>query len=284
MPDFLISPPQGRKMTQHSILKIMTFWGLVIAAAACPLAAPLPAENARAAPDKEELVRVTVFGLMVDPASQQPVVTLADPDQTRALPIWIGLNEARAIHAELQGIEHFRPLTHDLLARILNRLNCRIQRVIITHTQDNIFFATVALKKDESLIEIDARPSDAVVMALKFKAPIFVSTALFESMSVPLEAPAGIEEKYGLTLQELTPEMAKYLSFGSQRGVMVADLRKESRAQKDGLEAGDIIVEIAGQPVASVASLKDVLAKSSAPVEARIFRNKRFLTLTLHLE
>lgn len=271
-------------MTQNSILKIMTFWGLMIAAATGPHAAPFSAQSARAALDTEELVRVTVFGLMVDPASQQPVVTLADPDQKRAFPIWIGLNEARAIHAELQGIEHFRPLTHDLLARILNRLNCRIQRVIITHTADNIYFATLVLKKDESLIEIDSRPSDAIVMALKFKVPIFVSTALFESMSVPLEAPAGIEEKYGLTLQELTPEMAKYLSFGSQRGVMVADLRKESRAQKDGLEAGDIIVEIAGQPVASVASLKDVLAKSNTPVEARIFRNKRFLTITLHPE
>jgi bifunctional DNase/RNase len=271
-------------MTQNKILKIMTFWGLWIAVTTCWNAAPLPADNARAAPEKEELIRVDVFGLMVDPTSQQPVVTLADPDQKRAFPIWIGLNEARAIHSELEGIEHFRPLTHDLLAGILNRLNCQIQRVIITHTQDNIFYATLVVKKDESLIEIDARPSDAIVMALKFKAPIFVSTALFESMAVPLEASAGIEEKYGLTLQELTPEMAKYLSFASQRGVMVAHLHKDSRAEKDGLQAADIIVEIGGQPVASVESLKDVLAKSTSPVEARIFRSKRFLTITLHLE
>jgi len=271
-------------MAQNKILKIMAFWGLWMAVATCSHVAPLAEESARAEMDKEELIRVSVFRLVIDPASQQPVVTLADPDQKRAFPIWIGLNEARAIHSELQGIEHFRPLTHDLLAAILNRVNCQIQRVIITHTQDNIFYAILVVKKDESLIEMDARPSDAVVMALKFKAPIFVSRALFESMSVPLEAPSGIEEKYGLTLQEITPEMAKYLSFAPQRGAMVAYLHKGSRAARDGLKAGDIIVEIGGQPVESVESLKNILAKSKIPIEARIFRNKRFVTLTLHLE
>jgi len=233
--------------------------------------------------EKKELVRVSIHQLISDPATQQPVVSLADSDEKRALLIWIGLSEARAIYAELQGIKHIRPLTHDLIAKIINKIDGKIHHIVITHTKESIFYATIMIEKDGTLVEVDARPSDSIVMALKFKAPIFVSGTLFEKMSFPMEEQKGIEEQYGLTLQELTPELAKYLSFEAKRGVMVSVVHKGSRADTDGIETGDIFVEVGEQIIEGILSMKDAIAKSKAPVKARIFRKARFLIITLHL-
>lgn len=227
-------------------------------------------------------IQVEVYSLFVDPESQQPVVTLVDPEKKKAFPIWIGLSEAQAIQSELEGIEHFRPLTHDLLARILTKINGRVHRVIITHTKDNVFYATLVIEKDGSLIEIDARPSDSIVMALKFKAPIFIARSLFEKMSIPMQEQLGSEKEYGLVLQELTSEIAKYLSFESDRGVMIAGITKGSRAERDGLKIGDIFVEVGDQRIEDLKAMQEALANSKTAVEAKIFRNQHFLTLTLH--
>jgi len=234
--------------------------------------------------DDKELIQVDVYRLFVDPASEQPVVTLVDAQQKRAFPIWIGLSEARAIQAELEGIEHFRPLTHDLLARILTGINGRVYRVVITHARDNVFYATLILEKDGALIEIDARPSDSIVMALKFKAPIFIARSLFEKMSISMQEPLAVEEEYGLVLQELTSEVAGYLSFGSERGVLIAGIGKGSRAEKDGLKIGDIFVEVGDQRIENLKTIQDALSKSEAAVVVKIFRNQQVLTLTLHIK
>jgi bifunctional DNase/RNase len=236
-----------------------------------------------AALDTEELVRVNIQKLIVDPATQNPVVTLSGPDKKRALLIWIGPSEARAIYAELQGVNHFRPLTHDLLAGVINELNSKIHRIVITHVKENVFYATILLEKGGGLVEIDARPSDSLIMALKFKAPVFVAKTLFEKMALPMEDKAEIGDEYGLSLQELTPELAEYLSFSPKRGVMVSRIRKGSQAAKDGLEPGDIIVDIGGQVIENLFSMKKVYAETNEPVDARIFRNSGFMTVTLHL-
>lgn len=234
---------------------------------------------------KEKLVRVNIQKLIVDPATQNPVVALSGPDKKRVLFIWIGPSEARAIYAELQGITHFRPLTHDLLASVINELNSEVQRIVITHAKENVFYATILLEKDGRLVEIDARPSDSLVMALKFKAPVFVAKTLFEQMALPMEdkSEIGIGDEYGLSLQELTSELSEYLSFSPKRGVMVSGIRKGSQAAKDGLETGDIIVDIGGQVIENVFSMKKLYAETNEPVDARIFRHSAFMTLTLHL-
>ena len=240
-------------------------------------------ELTSAALGKEELVRVNIQKMIVDPATQNPVVMLSGPDKKRVLFIWIGPSEARAIYAELQGTKHFRPLTHDLLAGVINEFNSEVHRIVITHAKENVFYATILLEKDGSLVEIDARPSDSLIMALKFKAPVFVAKTLFEQMALPIEDEAEIGDEYGLSLQELTPELSEYLSFSPKRGVMVSGLRKGSQAAKDGLETGDIIVDIGGQVIENVFSMKRVYAEADEPVDARIFRNSGFMTLTLHL-
>lgn len=232
--------------------------------------------------EQKELLPVKVHQLVVDPASMQPVVFLADLLEERALPIWIGPCEANAIHAEIQGIKHPRPLTHDLAERIIQKVNGKVQRILITHRKESTYYAMIVLERDGSLVEIDARPSDSIVMALKFKAPIFVSRTLFSEMAIPIGEQKEIEERYGLTLQELTPLLAQSFSFGSTHGALVSDVRQGSRAEKDGIQRGDIFVEAGGETVRDVISLKDVLAKSETPVPARIFRQGDFLSITLH--
>ena len=240
-------------------------------------------ELTSAALGKVELVRVNIQKLIVDPATQNPVVTLSGPDKKRVLFIWIGPSEARAIYAELQGTKHFRPLTHDLLAGVIKEFNSEVHRVVITHVKENVFYATILLEKDGSLVEIDARPSDSLIMALKFKAPVFVAKTLFEKMALTMEDRTEIGDEYGLSLQELTPELSQYLSFSPKRGVMVSGIRKGSQAAKDGLETGDIIVDIGGQVIENVFSIKRVYAETNEPVNARIFRNSGYMTFTLHL-
>jgi predicted metalloprotease with PDZ domain len=146
-----------------------------------------------------------------------------------------------------------------------------------------VFYATLVIEYIGSLIEIDARPSDSIVLALKFNAPIYINRSLFEKMSLSLQKPLETEEEYGLVLQELTAETAQYLSFESKQGVMIAGISKGSRAAEDGLETGDIIVEIGGQRIDNLKTMQDSLAKSRTSVKAKIFRNRKFLTLTLHL-
>ena len=232
--------------------------------------------------EQKELLQVKVHQLSLDPMSKQPVVVLADSLEERALVIWIDLFAANAIYSEMQGVKHRRPLTHDLLERIIQEANGKIHRVVITHYKEDIYYATIEIERGGSLVEIDARPSDSIIMALKFKAPIFVSKALFRDMAIPLEEYKEIEDQYGLTLQDLTPSLAECFSFGSTRGALVSDVRKGSRAEKDGIERGDIFVELGGQTVEDVMFMKDALARSKTAVQARIFRKAHFLSITLH--
>jgi len=272
----------GARLIQHNICKALLILGLWLATAACSQAATTAKASPAAMPDAERLIRVHVYRLVIDPASQQPVVSLADADEKRAFPIWIGFAEARAIHSELQGLEHLRPLTHDLLARIIDKFDGKIQRVIITHAKDNVFYATLVVQKDETVIEIDARPSDSIVLALKANAPIYITTSLFEKMSISLEAPQETGPVYGLNLQEITPELAKYLALESRRGVMVSAVRPASQAERDGLQPGDILVEFDGQAIADVVSAQDLIENSKGPLKAKISREKQTLIIILH--
>ncbi|MBW2340476.1 MAG: bifunctional nuclease family protein [Deltaproteobacteria bacterium] len=232
--------------------------------------------------EQKELLQVKVHRLIADPTSQQPVVFLADSLEERALLIWIDFFEANAISWEIQGIKQGRPQTHELIKRILQKVNGTIHHIVISHIKKNIYYATIVVEREGSFVEIDARPSDSIVMALKFKAPIFVSKTLFREMAIPLEQHKGIEELYGFTLQDLTLSLAKAFSFGSTRGVLVSDVRTGSRAEEDGVERGDIFVEVGEQAVEDVILMKDALAKSETAVKVKIFRKAHFLTITLH--
>ena len=268
-----------RLKTRHKFSLVMIFW--LLAASCCAAQStvkPLPQRVA----ENKKLIRVNIYQLVVDPASRQPVVTLADPEESRALFIWIGLPEARAIYSELEGVKHQRPLTHDLLEKIILKTDGGIHRIVVTHTLENIYYATVVLQREDNLIEIDARPSDAIVMALKFDAPVFVSRDLFEKMSLPLESHTETPESYGLSLQTLTPDLATYLSLETDKGVMVSGIRKGSQAEADGLMAGDILVEIEGRTVEDAAFFFETLKRSKDPLKMKVYRSNQYLTVIVH--
>lgn len=269
-------------MLKKKTIRFLAIAGLWFAASIWPSAGAMVEGFTPVALEEKELLQVKVHQLNIDPISKQPVVVLADLLEERALLIWIDFFAANAIHLEIQGIKHRRPLTHDLLERIIQEANGKIHRVVITHFKKDIYYAMIEIERGGSLVEIDARPSDSIVMALKFKAPIFVSKALFRDMAIPLEERKEIEDQYGLTLQDLTPSLAECFSFGSTRGVLVSDVRKGSRAEKDGIERGDIFVELGGQTVGDVMFMKDALARSNTAVQARIFRKAHFLFIILH--
>ena len=135
------------------------------------------------------VVETRVHGLVVEQQSQQNVVVLREKDGDRILPIWIGPGEAMAIRRLLQEEAFPRPLTHDLLALVVEGLNPRVTRVVIADLRENTFYATLLIERDHEVLSIDARPSDSIAVALRTKAPIFVNESLLqEPPSQPAEA------------------------------------------------------------------------------------------------
>jgi bifunctional DNase/RNase len=279
--------PNGRNglmeiVLRDRMIRLLVTAGLLLATSMWSGGETLGKDFSSIASEKDDLIRAKVYRLIIDPGSQQPAVILSDALEERGLFIWISAFEANAIHSEMNGIEHFRPLTHDLLERIIKKADLRIERVIVTHIQKGVYYATLVIKKGSSDIEIDARPSDSIVMALKFNAPIFVSQRLFKEASVLLREKEKVEEGYGLTLQDLTPSLADAFDFESTHGVLVSGVKKQSRAERDGLERGDIIVEVGGRAVDNVNSMRGALTESEASVESRIFRKGQLISLTIH--
>ncbi len=129
------------------------------------------------------MIEVYVSGLAYDSLSNAPVVLLKERTSERVLPIWIGPSEAGAIALELSGVAYRRPLTHDLLKAVLNGFNATVQKIVVSSLKENTFYAKFYIQASErEIIEIDARPSDSIAMALKMQAPIYISDELSDSM------------------------------------------------------------------------------------------------------
>lgn len=129
-------------------------------------------------------VAVQVNGVGVDPRTQSPVILLEEEaGEHRTLPIWIGFAEARSIAASMEGIELPRPNTHDLAKRLIRGLDATLERVVVTELRENTYYALIVLRMQSDRIEIDSRPSDAIAIALRFEAPVFVREEVFGSAS-----------------------------------------------------------------------------------------------------
>jgi uncharacterized protein len=125
-------------------------------------------------------IEMKVSGLTMDPITNTPIVILKDLEEKKAIPIWIGIFEASAIATEIEKITFSRPMTHDLVNEILKALKAEVLRVEIHDLRNNTFFANIQLLTDGSIITIDARPSDAIAIALRAGAQIFVDTKVIE--------------------------------------------------------------------------------------------------------
>ena len=156
-----------------------------------------------------QFIEMKVTGLTIDPFTSMPIIILKDMEDKAALPIWIGLIEASAIATELEKIKLSRPMTHDLLKNILDSMEIKVMKVAITELRDNTFYAKIHLKKDNKEIEMDARPSDAIAVALRTKSPIFVEKSVVEkSRKIDLGATEDEQKKRKWTeiLEGLSPD------------------------------------------------------------------------------
>lgn len=126
------------------------------------------------------LIEMKVSGLAIDPLTNTPIVILKDMEEKRAVPIWIGLFEASAIATELEKVSFSRPMTHDLLHNILMTLDVKVTKIEINDLKDNTFFANIYFLKDGANVVVDARPSDAIALALRGNVPIFVDEKVVE--------------------------------------------------------------------------------------------------------
>ena len=119
-------------------------------------------------------LEMKVRGLALDPLSNMPIIILKDEEEKRSLPIWVGIFEANAIALELEKIATPRPMTHDLIKNILETLEARVVKVVVTDLKENTFFAVLHLQIGETEYTVDSRPSDAIALALRVAAPIYV--------------------------------------------------------------------------------------------------------------
>ena len=126
------------------------------------------------------LLEMKVFGLALDPLTNAPIIILKDSNDKNVLPIWIGPLEASAIATELEKIQLARPMTHDLLKEILKSLDITVPKIEITNLEDNVYYAVIHLVSGNNHYTVDARPSDAIAVALRTNSPIFVEKKVLE--------------------------------------------------------------------------------------------------------
>ncbi|MFN3471188.1 MAG: bifunctional nuclease family protein [Aquificaceae bacterium] len=153
------------------------------------------------------MIEMVVHGVTLDPVSQMPIVVLKARDNEEIfLPIWIGIFEADSIARQLQRIEPPRPMTYELTKNIIESMGARLEKVVITDLRDSTYYAELHITHGNNLLVIDSRPSDAINLALRFDAPVFVEEEVLEKSKVP--KPEEDEEKERLRewLENIKPE------------------------------------------------------------------------------
>ena len=158
------------------------------------------------------MLKMEIKGLLMDPVSNMPVVILRDASDGVFLPIWVGIFEANAIALEMEKITTPRPMTHDLLKNLIEELQARVERVVINELKDNTFFARIHLTRGDQSWSVDSRPSDAIALALRVRADIFVEEEVLEkSKSLRAEGSEQDPERLKKWLEEVSPEdLGKY--------------------------------------------------------------------------
>ncbi len=152
-------------------------------------------------------VEMTVKGLTLDPLTNMPIVILKDTDDKRVLPIWIGLFEANAIALELEKIPTPRPMTHDLIRDIIGGLDATVSKIVVNDLKNNTFYAVIHIALNGSNVVIDSRPSDAIALALRIDAPIYVSTEVVnKAKSIDMTEESEDTDQLKEWLENLKPE------------------------------------------------------------------------------
>ena len=158
------------------------------------------------------LVEMTIKGLMVDPITNMPIIILRDSDGQRVLPIWVGIFEANAIALQIENVATPRPMTHDLLRNVIHDLKADVQRIVVCDLKDNTFYALIYLTVNGDTVAVDARPSDAIALALRVRVPIFVEdTVIDNAKTLDFTTDKADSERLQKWLEGLDPEdLGKY--------------------------------------------------------------------------
>jgi bifunctional DNase/RNase len=154
---------------------------------------------------------MSIKGLMIDPATNTPIVVLRDLDNQRALPIWVGPVEANAIALQIENITTPRPMTHDLLRNVLADLGATLVRVIISDLKESTFYAYLEIRQGDETIFIDTRPSDAIALSIRSRTPVFVDERVFDqAKSVEVSSDEADRERLQRWLESLDPDDLGY--------------------------------------------------------------------------
>lgn len=152
-------------------------------------------------------IEMSVKGLTLDPLTNMPIVILKDNEDKRVLPIWIGLFEANAIALELEKITTPRPMTHDLMRDLISGLNAQVTKIVVNDLKNNTFYAVIHLSLNGNHIVIDSRPSDAIALALRSEAPIYVATEVVnKAKSIDMSKESEEADQLKEWLENLKPE------------------------------------------------------------------------------
>jgi bifunctional DNase/RNase len=153
------------------------------------------------------MIKMIVQGLTIDPGTNSPVLVLKNPEGEETLPIWIGLLEATAIASELEKVSFSRPMTHDLLRNTIELLGYSVSKIEITELKENTFYAMLHLMGPSGDLTMDSRPSDAIALALRSSAPIFVADQVLERSGVSGKGESeDAEEQWKEMLERMSPE------------------------------------------------------------------------------
>ena len=127
------------------------------------------------------MIKMEIKGLLMDPVSNMPVVILRDTEKGHFLPIWVGIFEANAIALELEKTATPRPMTHDLMQNMARNLNAEVRKVVVSELRDDTFYAVIWMDHGGETVAMDARPSDAIALALRWDCPIYVNREVLEN-------------------------------------------------------------------------------------------------------
>jgi hypothetical protein len=152
------------------------------------------------------MIEMYVQGVTLDPVTNMPIVVLKGKETEDILPIWIGIFEANAIAMQLEEVERPRPLTHDLITSIISSLSASVKNIIIHSLKNNTYYAEITVEKNGEEIKIDSRPSDAINIALRFNAPIFVYEDVISASKGEEEITEPNEEDLSEWLESIKPE------------------------------------------------------------------------------
>ena len=152
-------------------------------------------------------IEMTIKGLMIDPITNMPIIVLRDREGQRVLPIWIGPAEAASIAMALQGVATPRPMTHDLMKTMLDDLTVRIVQIVVTELRESTFYAMITLERNGDQLEISARPSDAMALAVRMSVPIFAAEEVLDEAAILIPGEEDEEvEKFREFLDNVSPD------------------------------------------------------------------------------